>query len=356
MAYIVPAAWPRTFAKVERWRRFEENFVKVWDKAKWHVEGDFPKHLTEEDARRHILFMLHWLQEKGLTTEEGDMEAAGDMGYDTALNEEMVTTEGRKFLDQFYDRWLKSGDAEYGKRKYTPKVLDGYWVEFSPRGEKQKTDDPKSLTAKLVQRLRDREKKGCVEVEHLLGAAMKGDASLVPGLLELKDEFGWGKQKKGQVPLGAWVDVICIYLERGVRAVVEAVQAGEVEPLMAMGLLDDTKSDEAVRGSLAIWPVVERSGDRMLCRQFIGHLGNLLSPKKGWELPQDDSRTVREFLHRYISRTDDAADLGIAYGALGAVGNEESIRLVQSRKALELPWKGMEKRTIKEIRRRLEGK
>jgi len=190
----------------------------------------------------------------------------------------------------------------------------------------------------------------------LLGAAMKGDASLVPGLLELKDEFGWGKQKKGQVPLGAWVDVICIYLERGVRAVVEAVQAGEVEPLMAMGLLDDTKSDEAVRGSLAIWPVVERSGDRMLCRQFIGHLGNLLSPKKGWELPQDDSRTVREFLHRYISRTDDAADLGIAYGALGAVGNEESIRLVQSRKALELPWKGMEKRTIKEIRRRLEGK
>jgi hypothetical protein len=43
--------------------------MAVYDKAKWHVEGDFPKDLPTYQGYVHIGFYLGWAVERGFAGE-----------------------------------------------------------------------------------------------------------------------------------------------------------------------------------------------------------------------------------------------------------------------------------------------
>src|SRR5262245_14841779 len=177
--------------------------TKVWDKAKWHFEGEFPKELEERDARRHILFILKWLQKKGLTSAEGDLESDDASGYDTALNSDMVTDDGREFLDKYYDRWLKT-EVAYNKTRYSPALLNKFWRELSAKRPSSVASGERQIPP-FLKSLHQKARRGNVEVEDLLALVAKGSKATIPLLERLKNQYSWPEtQRRSSVPLGAW--------------------------------------------------------------------------------------------------------------------------------------------------------
>jgi hypothetical protein len=85
---------------------------KVYDKVKWHwPEGKGCPSL--EAAKRHINFVMEWLDRNRLLSEDGqDLFAAHNVDDQFALTSEMTTPEGNRVLDVTYREWLKHIEYE----------------------------------------------------------------------------------------------------------------------------------------------------------------------------------------------------------------------------------------------------
>ena len=92
--------------------------MAVYDKAKWHFEGDFPKSLPIEQAYVHIGFYLGWAIERGfagsLLVEDFAEELAQFRARkitgprflqitDGVLDDQMLSEEGDHFTAAYYE-------------------------------------------------------------------------------------------------------------------------------------------------------------------------------------------------------------------------------------------------------------
>lgn len=89
----------------------------VYDKAKYHYDGDYPKDLPEEKAFVHTGMFLGWIIDKGLYSEEFAQEAeqielfkqrkiTGAKVYewwDGTLIDDMLNEEGNAFAQYYFD-------------------------------------------------------------------------------------------------------------------------------------------------------------------------------------------------------------------------------------------------------------
>ncbi len=87
----------------------------VYDKAKWHYEGDFPKDLPQKQAFVHTGLFAGWLMEHDMISEDflpeverfKRREITGPQAYeiwDGGLDSNMLTTEGNQFAQAYYKR------------------------------------------------------------------------------------------------------------------------------------------------------------------------------------------------------------------------------------------------------------
>nr|WP_314996898.1 hypothetical protein [uncultured Campylobacter sp.] len=77
---------------------------------------------------------------------------------------------------------------------------------------------------KFIKKLHRLEKSGDLEVEHLLKALKISDPALIEPLREMSRQYDWQPMNDDLVvPMAAWVDAICIYLESGVAGLVKAI-------------------------------------------------------------------------------------------------------------------------------------
>ncbi len=85
---------------------FEKEYTKneVWDKAKWYYDGIT---VTKKSATRPIYFVLKWLKEKNLLTEEGLEWYKEKNNIDIGLYRSMVTAQAADFLDRCYKEWYE---------------------------------------------------------------------------------------------------------------------------------------------------------------------------------------------------------------------------------------------------------
>jgi len=95
--------------------------MTVYDKAKYHYDGDFPAELSHDQAYVHIGFFLGWLVDKGLCSNEfldkyrTDVEAfkarkllSSQLCQKTAgvLAADMLNDEGNAFAERGYESYL----------------------------------------------------------------------------------------------------------------------------------------------------------------------------------------------------------------------------------------------------------
>jgi hypothetical protein len=92
--------------------------MAVYDKAKWHFEGDFPKQLSSYQAFVHIGLFLGWVLDRSLEGEllrqdfrdEVSDYRAGRISAtrllqitDGVLDDQMLSLEASRFAEEYYD-------------------------------------------------------------------------------------------------------------------------------------------------------------------------------------------------------------------------------------------------------------
>lgn len=82
--------------------------MKIYDKAKWHIDGGENK----EEVLKKLTLIFQFLNQKKWLTDEG--EEIYELGIDpsTSLHERMVNADGKKFLDESYDTLLSYSSDE----------------------------------------------------------------------------------------------------------------------------------------------------------------------------------------------------------------------------------------------------
>lgn len=98
--------------------------IKIIDKASWQIDNGVDK----KNVIEHFIFIFKWLDKNDLLTSDG--KEMLDIGIDSSisLNEKMVNEKALKFLEKYYDEYIKN--IQYGI-KDDEKLLDEYYKDFS---------------------------------------------------------------------------------------------------------------------------------------------------------------------------------------------------------------------------------
>ena len=76
--------------------------MKIYDKAIWQIDGGIPSNLVVN----HFKIVFTWLEKHDMLNEIGQEELEEGIDSEASLNEELVTKDGAKFLDKYYDKFL----------------------------------------------------------------------------------------------------------------------------------------------------------------------------------------------------------------------------------------------------------
>lgn len=90
----------------------------VYDKAKYHYDGDFPEDLSPEQAYVHTGMYLGWIIDRGLTSQVFSSDFAEEIAAFVSrkksgpevyrlvgglLDDSMLSEEGKQFTDHYFD-------------------------------------------------------------------------------------------------------------------------------------------------------------------------------------------------------------------------------------------------------------
>ncbi|MDO6993459.1 hypothetical protein Q5M87_05480, partial [Brachyspira innocens] len=82
--------------------------AKIIDKALWHIDNA----ANQKNVIEHFKFIFKWLEKNNLLSADG--KEILDIGIDSSisLNEKMVNEKALKFLEKYYDEYIKN--TQYG--------------------------------------------------------------------------------------------------------------------------------------------------------------------------------------------------------------------------------------------------
>lgn len=98
--------------------------MKIYDKASWQIDNGIDRNVVIG----HFAFVFNWLQKCGMLNENGLEILDIGIGQDASLNNSLVTEEGAKFLNQFYDELVKHSEYDISLEE---KLLHSYFEEFT---------------------------------------------------------------------------------------------------------------------------------------------------------------------------------------------------------------------------------
>lgn len=98
--------------------------AKIIDKASWQIDNS----ANQKNVIEHFKFIFKWLEKNNLLSSDG--KEILDIGIDSSisLNDKMVTDKALKFLEKYYDEYIKN--IQYGINE-DEKLLDKYYKDFS---------------------------------------------------------------------------------------------------------------------------------------------------------------------------------------------------------------------------------
>ena len=107
--------------------------------------------------------------------------------------------------------------------------------------------------AKHIKKLHQLEKKGNLEVEHLLKILKTPNKEYITPLQEMVAQYHWQPLNDELiVPFASWVDALCIYLEEGVQGLVKSIHKTRDFFSIVFGVLEELPTEEALPAFLEI--------------------------------------------------------------------------------------------------------
>ena len=106
---------------------------------------------------------------------------------------------------------------------------------------------------KHIKKLHRLEKKGNLEVEHLLKILKTPSKEYITPLCEMAAQYDWQPMNDELIiPFAAWVEAICIYLEEGTQGLVKAIDKPKEFFHIVFGVLEEIPVSEAFTAFLEI--------------------------------------------------------------------------------------------------------
>ena len=106
---------------------------------------------------------------------------------------------------------------------------------------------------KHIKKLHRLEKKGDLEVEHLLKILKTPSKEYIAPLQEMVVQYDWQPMNdKLIIPFAAWVEAICIYLEESTQGLVKAIDKPKEFFHIVFGVLEEIPVNEALTAFLEI--------------------------------------------------------------------------------------------------------
>ena len=107
--------------------------------------------------------------------------------------------------------------------------------------------------AKHIKKLHQLEKKGHLEVEHLLKILKTPNKEYITPLQEMVAQYHWQPLNDELiVPFASWVDALCIYLEEGVQGLVKSIHKTKDFFSIVLGVLKGLPTEESLPALLEI--------------------------------------------------------------------------------------------------------
>ena len=106
---------------------------------------------------------------------------------------------------------------------------------------------------KHIKKLHRLEKKGDLEVEHLLKILKTPSKEYIVPLREMAAQYDWQPMNNELIiPFAGWVEAICIYLEEGTQGLVKAIDKPKEFFHIVFGVLEEIPISEAFTAFLEI--------------------------------------------------------------------------------------------------------
>ena len=106
---------------------------------------------------------------------------------------------------------------------------------------------------KHIKKLHRLEKKGDLEVEHLLKILKTPSKEYIVPLREMAAQYDWQPMNNELIiPFAGWVEAICIYLEEGTQGLVKAIDKPKEFFHIVFGVLEEIPVSEAFTAFLEI--------------------------------------------------------------------------------------------------------
>ena len=213
--------------------------------------------------------------------------------------------------------------------------------------------------AKHIKKLHQLEKKGNLEVEHLLKILKTSNNEYITPLREMVAQYHWQPMNDTLiVPFASWVDAICIYLEEGVQGLVKAIHKTKDFFSIVFGVLEGLPTEEALPAFLEIahtFSINITDDQQDFVQKYAYSLCNISHQLKGENASQDLHEAFVPILKQIISFAQSKKDEVLMCSAavcFQAFGNKSDIPYLKALPFTEAYYKS----TGKTITNRIEKK
>ena len=222
----------------------------------------------------------------------------------------------------------------------------------------QEADMEQDYIDRMVRKLRKKEKKGDLEVEHLLQLCLTPSHAWCEPLHQMRQDFNWeGFNDKRLVPLAIWVDIICEYMQCGLARILELASRENEYSTFALAVLETLSDQPATEGIASLLSNLDPdANDPDYIRKVVDSFNLIAVLGKNATLPPNMSGEARRKLHMLLAWADGRNDVGmqsICLYSLRSVGDVETLSLLTNRSPLLFPYEGIEKKVSQSIKKRL---
>ena len=212
---------------------------------------------------------------------------------------------------------------------------------------------------KHIKKLHQLEKKGNLEVEHLLKILKIPNKEYITPLQEMVAQYHWQPLNDELIiPFASWVDAICIYLEEGAQGLVKAIYKTKDFFHIIFGVLEELPTEEALPAFLEIAQTfLPHISDEQkdFVQKYTYSLCNISHQLKGEKVSQDLHEVFVPILKQIISFAQSKKDEVLMCSAavcFQAFGDKNDISYLKALSFTEAYYKN----TGKTIAKRIEKK
>ena len=159
--------------------------------------------------------------------------------------------------------------------------------------------------AKHIKKLHQLEKKGNLEVEHLLKILKTPNKEYITPLREMVAQYHWlPLNDELIVPFASWVDALCIYLEEGTQGLVKAIHKTKDFFSIVFGVLEELPTEESLPAFLEIAQTFSTNitdDQQDFVQKYTYSLCNISHQLKGENASQDLHEVFVPILKQIIS-------------------------------------------------------